>query len=315
MIDFRQAVSEAVLVYRETSETRRSLWVELKGGLGNQLHQYAAGFVLAEELGATLRLSHAEASLVHDGVGLNALAGLSGGALSRFPIHLVPPFSRPYVNALAFRFRMRAAVNRRVTVIDEDAFYSQAFSGEGHDFSLEGYFQDWRTARTAMLKGAFNGIRPRRPSREFLALERDLIAEEPLACIHVRRGDYINSPAWGLLAPKYYLGALESIEGGLGKSSIWCFSDDPIAVKQIFPPEMFPTIRVIDELQTSPAAETLCLMRAFPVKVIANSSLSWWAAMLGAGRVVAPTPWYRKGGSERDRIPPEWSVREAVWHE
>jgi hypothetical protein len=162
-------------VNRTSHGTCRTVRVELKGGLGNQLHQYSAGFVTARNLGARLVLSHSEAALVHDGVGLNALSGLSGGSLSRVPIHLAPRFSRPFINSFAFRFRS-AAANQPATVIDERAFYGHTYCREGNRFCLTGYFQDWRTARTAMSLGAFKDVQPRRPSRNYIALERDIAA-------------------------------------------------------------------------------------------------------------------------------------------
>ncbi|MEI6872515.1 MAG: alpha-1,2-fucosyltransferase, partial [Verrucomicrobiota bacterium] len=156
-------------------------------------------------------------------------------------------------------------------------------------------------------------VQPRRPSRMYIALERDMAAEGPVACLHVRRGDYLNSPDWGLLTPEYYLAALESAGVVTAESQVWVFSDDPVGVGRAFPTRQFPTFRVVSELQMRPAAETLCLMQKFALKIIANSSLSWWAAILGEGRVIAPAPWYRTTDFANDRIPPDWTTREAVW--
>jgi hypothetical protein len=48
--------------------------------------------------------------------------------------------------------------------------------------------------------------------------------------------------------------------------------------------------------------------------IIANSSLSWWAAWLSEGEVIAPSEWFTKqygtaiGYKQEDLIPSKWKT-------
>jgi Glycosyl transferase family 11 len=101
-----------------------------------------------------------------------------------------------------------------------------------------------------------------------------ILSKETVA-IHVRRGDYVNNPAYVNLPPLYYLRALiEKIPNWREKNLVF-FSDDPSYVKFHYgclDNACFPHGDEIDNL---------CLMTLCDHYIIANSSYSWWGAYLG----------------------------------
>jgi hypothetical protein len=67
-------------------------------------------------------------------------------------------------------------------------------------------------------------------------------------------------------------------------------------------------IEWIDNTNLS-ASETLQLFRRCDGYIIANSSFSWWAAMLSQAVnpiVIAPTKWFRNLEDPKELIPPSW---------
>jgi hypothetical protein len=116
--------------------------------------------------------------------------------------------------------------------------------------------------------------------------------------VHVRRGDYLTWAAQrhGVLPVSYYQEAARQFKD----SHFFLFSDDPACSLP------FPHTRI-----SCTPHEDLHLMSLCKGAVIANSSLSWWSAWLGAdkngGKVVAPKQWFKTGNEDaQDIVPERW---------
>lgn len=284
--------------------------VILRGGLGNQLHQYAAGFVLAHELGRRLLLDWSDARHSHDGVGLHGLEGLRGEIYPPMSLRAFPKFAR--LAAMNLMLRKSEPDESPHTLVTESDFRS--FLADSADpIILDGYFQSWEHAETARTYGAFQTLQVRDQSRAYLSLLSEIRSRDAV-CLHVRRGDMASHPSWGLLDHRYYDAALQALGECERMHEVWCFSDEPSWVLDTFPKKMTRSWRFVRGFNRSPAAQTLGLMSAFPAVITANSTLSWWAAMLGdARRVVVPSPWYRTGEDAFDRFSSEWIQVRATW--
>lgn len=131
------------------------------------------------------------------------------------------------------------------------------------------------------------------------------IRTENSVCVHVRRGDYINHPVFDVCGAAYYCRAMERITQMVKNPVFFIFSDDIERVEREinFP---YPVVYVRDRHE---ACDELFLMRQCRHFILSNSTFSWWAQFLGEAVdkvVVAPAKWHRTDGTNRDIYMNEW---------
>jgi hypothetical protein len=131
--------------------------------------------------------------------------------------------------------------------------------------------------------------------------------------IHIRRGDYIHSPAaaqyHGTLPIHYYQTAIQELLAIKPKAHLFIFSDDLVWAKEALGASEQKTY-----IEHSPSADAatqeLQLMFACKHHIIANSSLSWWGAWLKqdkSGLVFAPNRWINDQHLDLSNLlPAEW---------
>ena len=266
--------------------------MRVKGGLGNQMFQYAAGRALALDTDQPLALD-----LRHYG-----RAREHGYGLDRFKIahkaladQDLPPVARkrPFAYALArLTGRMPPLVQEKSLAFDPD------IAGLDGPAWLEGYFQSERYfARHAdTIRRELTPLAAPDPEN---ARWLEQISADPLAVsLHVRRGDYVRNAKFaaqhGSCTPKYYTRALEHVTRQLGTEPvIYAFSDDPDWVRGNL--DLPAQIKVVGHNDASRNIEDLRLMSACRHHIVANSSFSWWGAWLNprADKIVAaPAMWF-----------------------
>ena len=116
--------------------------------------------------------------------------------------------------------------------------------------------------------------------------------------IHVRRGDYVDNPFYiDLTQENYYLTAVTYFPG----AKFLVFSDDIDWCKKYF------QLQDCEFSEGKTPEEDLKLMAGCKGIIIANSSLSWWAAFLGDKnkKVVYPKRWFTDG-VDRVGFPKGW---------
>lgn len=115
--------------------------------------------------------------------------------------------------------------------------------------------------------------------------------------IHIRRGDYLNHPLFGEICNKeYYRKAIKIIENKVKKPVFFIFSNDIEWVKE--------NIKIDNEsyyidwnLEEKDSYKDMQLMSRCKHNIIANSSFSWWGALLNTNKekiVILPKQWIKK---------------------
>ena len=115
----------------------------------------------------------------------------------------------------------------------------------------------------------------------------------PTCSIHVRRTDYLKTPGYHpTCSLEYYEKAKEIVKSSSNvKIKFLIFGDD----KEWINNNLIDEDSVYIEGNTGPV--DMCMMSICNAHIIANSSFSWWAAMLGKREsVIAPKVWFGPEG-------------------
>lgn len=136
-------------------------------------------------------------------------------------------------------------------------------------------------------------------------------------CVHIRRGDYLNSHFSKFLKVcdyNYYKKAMDYMSSKLEKPTFYIFSNshkDHEWIKQNYK-FGYDTVNV--DLD-NPDYEELRLMSACKHFILSNSTFSWWAQFLSKNKnkcVVAPSKWHIDQGPELEDIyMPNWKIIEV----
>jgi hypothetical protein len=176
----------------------------------------------------------------------------------------------------------------------------------GHNEVVIGYFQSYKfldeqtldTLRSLQYAGT------KRNLQEFKQMAKRV---KPII-LHIRLGDYFNEPAIGVLPLDYYKKAIEKIRISLPQSPIWVFSNDLPKARQLLQDLNVEGIVFIEDDWNS-SVLTLEIMRLGVGYIIANSTFSYWAAMLSHDKakiVFAPDPWFLGQPSPKMILHPDW---------
>ena len=295
-----------------SSGRRDSIVVTLKGGLGNQMFQYAFGLALADE---------------RDGVLLVDSSPLDADSKRSFeldPCRPAPRSIRPPVRWLLQVLRRtplwhrlgrsRAPVYRggpRV-VIESSSTYDPTVRTLEGSLILDGYWQseEYFADHRGHLEQVFDWSALIQDAGD-VRLADGIRGSESVA-VHVRRGDYVSEPHThafhGTCEPDYYAEAAELVRREVGPSRFFVFSDDPDWAEEHL--RLPGEIVVVRHRSPPPPHVDMWLMSRCRHAIIANSSYSWWAAWLAdrPGKIiVAPRCWFRDPAmKDRSPAPARW---------
>ena len=130
-------------------------------------------------------------------------------------------------------------------------------------------------------------------------------------CLHIRRGDYLTLPQFQVCDSSYYTNAVQKACETLDSPVFYCFSTGKEDIKWIKDNYRFNAdVRYVD--LENPDYEELRLMMTCKHFIISNSTFSWWAAVLSKAsiyepkKVWAPKVWYH--GSDARMALPSWNL-------
>ncbi len=144
-----------------------------------------------------------------------------------------------------------------------------------------------------------------------LNLSKD-IRESNSVSLHVRRTDYLipkNTSLYGETNSSYYDKAIAYIDEHVKNPKFFIFSDDIAWCRENIKPP-FPTTYIDRASEGPKASYHLQLMSMCKHNVITNSSFSWWGAWLNENPgkiVVAPARWSPSSQGNEDVVPDGWT--------
>lgn len=287
--------------------------VQLKGGLGNQLFQYAIGRSLAHRNGVDLKI---DVSVFGDGCGLRSyrlghLNIIEDFATPKDIQRLNPRRLQPLA-WLGCQIKRRLLPYYRQSIIRERSlsFDTDVLKAGGHVY-LIGYWQSERyfTEIANLIRSDFT-IKNNPLGQNQDTLEN--IERCNSVSIHIRRGDYATNQTTnrvhGVLELDYYRKAVDFIARKISRPQFFVFSDDMTWVKQNF--KLSLPVFFIEHNSTLTEYEDLRLMSQCKYHIIANSSFSWWGAWLATFPdkiIIAPHKWFAQDEIDiTSRYPSSW---------
>lgn len=290
-----------------------AIYSYLQGGLGNQLFQYAIARALSEHYQVDFALDRSWFAIPQDGATPRQfqleLLSIPKISYSNSPFPKKPSRLQRFLqNTLS----SGPIIHYQKNAFDFDSTLFNLRNIKNRDLYLSGYWQGFPyiEAIYPILQKDFE-LRASTSLHYQPYLQQ--IANSKSVMVHIRRGDYIDSPSaaqfHGVLPLDYYLKAISAIQSSKADAHFYVFSDDLPWAKAALPTNLKMTF-VENSSQEDAAAQELQLMRACKHHIIANSSLSWWGAWLrkdADGLVFAPNRWIRDDKQSLiNLLPPKW---------
>lgn len=280
--------------------------VRIKGGLGNQLFQYAVGYAMHRELNQPLQFNPA----------FNKT--MTARKLGFLDLHvddrqIVDTKDLPW----QIGFMHNRYVNKGMRILKlskhhfqdyvyflepQGRYYPEFFDIQSLNIYLDGYYQ----TEKYFVKYRADLLRQFRQNY-VLDEEYMTVLERVLGCnsvaVHIRRGDFRNNRHHFVLPTEYYLNSIKYIRKHIKEPEFFFFSDDMPWVRENFGEQKnFHYIAL--NTQHSEIDEMMLMKNCHHI-IAANSTFSWWAAWLNEhDDVIKIVPNKHYGNSEL--IPDNW---------
>lgn len=284
--------------------------VQLKGGLGNQMFQYAAGLSLATHHGVQVKVDVNQLRKPDEEIGTFRAFDLQ---------HITEPpiiATRAEIDQILHQhpvkifFQKLLPPHRRNVYRESSLRFDPAFRKAGSRLYLKGYRQSEQYFKRieSVVRQQFQ-MKPERISH--LTHFASELIQQPSVAVHIRRGDYTNKKVeayHGTPGQDYYRAAIPRIEQQISNPKYFIFSDDIEWVRNNL--QFNGEVSYVTGSITENQCEDFYLMSQCRHNIIANSTFSWWAAWLNDNPqkiVIAPKKWYNKPGLDTsDLIPAGW---------
>lgn len=294
--------------------------IQLNGGLGNQMFQYAFGRALSKK--------HKETFVLDCSV-LENHSKTVDYTLREFELKIFPLQAKKASDMELKKFRMSllSKINLRLhrlfevpyffrtQTVSEVEFYSK-FRGNmlsSIKTSFIGYWQSEKyfKAIESLIRSDFT-FKPELNERNLKVKRR--IEDSNSVSIHVRRGDFVDNPSafetHGVCSLDYYRNAIAEVKNHVNDPVFYIFSDDCNWVRNSN--LVGDSHEFIDWNQGKESYIDMQLMSYCKHNIIANSSFSWWGAWLNnysSKIVIAPKQWFADdvmNAQSHDLIPKNW---------
>lgn len=261
--------------------------VRIAGGLGNQMFQYAAARTLAQRLAVPLVLDLGFYDRArHRSYGLAAFAlaqhgrieAPAGGKAARWAAHWRRAVAAAFVRTPTQQYR------------EPHLHYDRSIEALRAPVHLVGQFQSERYFAACGAALAKELAPPQPGDALSLRLAQDMAAQGEACALHIRRGDYLSNPKNRELFAECGRAYHEAALALLPRTAVvYVFSDEPqwawTHVCSLWPEQQ--VVLVHEDAGRSVLAD-LWLMAQARHHIIANSSLSWWAAWLAEASTLRP---------------------------
>lgn len=284
--------------------------INILGGLGNQMFQYALAISLKakftnEEI--LVDTSNFRGYHLHNGYELDSIFNLS---IKTANFSQILKVGYPYMHYQLWRVGKKILPKRKSMIMGFQDKPFEEFDSNVGDAYYDGYWQSeyfFKDYRDDVLR-EFKF--PEICDEKNLEVLKDIRGKKSLS-IHIRRGDYVNHPLFkDICTVNYYKNALKSMRERSEIEKILVFSNDTLWCEKMFNTELSdinPTF--VNWNKGNQSFRDMQLMSYCSHNIIANSSFSWWGAWLNQNPekiVIAPIKWSNRDTLQSFYIPDNW---------
>lgn len=291
--------------------------VKLKGGLGNQMFQYALGRCLAEKnkdklfFDITQLLDRTPRDIVFrdynlDIFNINPQFTFLSKVARLLPVPLV------WFGASYFVSKIKNIIGIQNYIKENINIFNRSILDLKGDVYLDGYWQSEKYFKEIedIIRKDFTFEKKLSKKAQDLA---EKIDSSNSVCLNVRRGEFVSSPSasklHGFVGVEYYNKGIDVIISKIENPHFFIFSDDiewcmdNLKLK-------YPHTFVSHDYLGEKYGEYLHLMTLCKNFLVSNSTFSWWAAWLSRYQskiVIAPKKWFKDSSiNSEDLIPQSW---------
>ncbi|MFK8037022.1 MAG: alpha-1,2-fucosyltransferase [Crocinitomicaceae bacterium] len=288
------------------------IYIKIRGGLGNQMFQFAAAVALSKEKKTTIGIETSE-FLKPDSNNYTSRVFELGDVFNLVDAQIVSKKSYNYLIEDNFFFKLKRKLFNGSVFYETNLAFDPTINKLSKNGYIEGYFQSEKyflKYRESLLSLFTFSKKPSIKTTQTIAK----INKTSSIAIHIRRGDYqknreINN-VHGVLPLSYYEDALKHFD--LSESHLLFFSDDIDWVKESFNFLNQVNVTYVNWNTGKDSWQDLFLMSNCKHFIIANSSFSWWGAWLSTNEnktVICPKQWFADKNLNKntsDLIPKRW---------
>ncbi len=287
--------------------------VNLAGGLGNQMFQYALGKAISLEKNTELLLHIKDTqNNQHNGYELKDVFGIQARIARQSDLKKVLGVrANPWIMR---RMRSKHWLRGNCYFLEPHFHYTHSVFNIPDNTFIKGYWQ----SEKYFLKFKDEILRYFSFNNKNLSKENKNIIKEikshTSVSIHVRRGDYLSVKAHrvhGTMGVDYYKKAVSRFKTQLDHILYVLFTDDIGWVKNSFPSILGGgNYIIVDNNHGAQSYHDMMLMSLCKHNIIANSSFSWWGSYLNKNpnkKVIAPEKWLSAvDKNTSDLFPDSW---------
>lgn len=284
--------------------------VNIIGGLGNQMLQYAYAVVLKAqhpEEDVYVDTSHFNGYNLHNGYEIERIFGQKLPTAKWWHIMRVSWYMPWYKPSRLLR---RLLPVRKTECLEIKYFvYSDIFADWKGNGYFEGYWHYPELQRPYMNKIREAFTFPSFNDNKNIEIANQMSNGESVA-VHVRRGDYVGALSFkDICTTQYYQDAIKKAISLCRTPIFFIFSNDMPYCEELFSnyKEKYE-IHFVDFNTGKNSFRDMQLMTLAKINIIANSSFSWWGGWLNQRKdhyVLCPPRWVNFTDS-LDMIPKEW---------
>lgn len=279
--------------------------VKFKGGLGNQMFQYAFGKYIS--------------GLFDDDVYFDCQAGRLPeiAELSADCKFIDDKQAKKFVRLSGFRKSSRT--KRKIFAMFNAAFNKKYYFEKTREETdvkkldkklyFDGYWQCWKYLE-GQKDNLIKDFRPKAGLSEAAKKDIAVISRRETVCLGIRLGDYTaEQQHYMVCGADYYRRAIEYCLEHVQNPLFYVFSNDVEGAKQIMSEfEGRADVVYREEKDVLVNYEEMWVMAACRHAIIPNSTFHWWAAWLkdeGGHIIIAPEKWFGDG-KKIDIVPNGW---------